>query len=69
MAWERKRGKLEQFNRLIVEGDWTAFSAHIGNYGAFRDVRYVVTVDAGGLNELGDDQLAEVASRALEYRP
>lgn len=46
MAWERKRGKLEQFNRLIVEGDWTAFSSHIGNKAAFGDVRYVVTVDA-----------------------
>ena len=46
MAWERKRGKLEQFNRLIVEGDRSAFSIHIGDTDAFRDVRYVVTVDA-----------------------
>lgn len=46
MAWERKRGKLEQFNRLLVEGDWSGFSLHIGNREALGDIRYVVTVDA-----------------------
>ena len=49
MAWERKRGKLEQFNRLLVEGDWSAFSVHEGIRAAFSDVRYVVTVDADTL--------------------
>ncbi|GAA4644057.1 glucoamylase family protein [Pontixanthobacter gangjinensis] len=46
MAWERKRGKLEQFNQLLVEGDWSGFSRHIGNREALGDIRYVVTVDA-----------------------
>ncbi len=49
MAWERKRGKLEQFNRLLIDDDWSAFSLHEGNLPAVRDIRYVVTVDADTL--------------------
>ncbi len=30
MAWERKRGKLEQFNRLLLGGSTAAFSLHEG---------------------------------------
>jgi cyclic beta-1,2-glucan synthetase len=46
MAWERKRGKLEQFNRLLVDGDNRAFSKHIGNLERLAETRFVVTVDA-----------------------
>ena len=46
LAWERKRGKLEQFNRLLIEGDETAFSHHVGDRAALQDIRFVVTVDA-----------------------
>ena len=49
MAWERKRGKLEQFNRLLVDDDWSAFSLHEGAPAALRKVRFVVTVDADTL--------------------
>jgi len=49
MAWERKRGKLEQFNRLLIDGDWSAFCLHEGHLPAIRDIRYVVTVDADTL--------------------
>ena len=49
MAWERKRGKLEQFNRLLIEEDWSGFTVHEGRKAALRDVRYVVTVDADTL--------------------
>lgn len=49
MAWERKRGKLEQFNRLLIDDDWSAFCLHEGNLPAIRDIRYVVTVDADTL--------------------
>ena len=46
MGWERKRGKLEQFNRLVL-GDWSGgFDLHEGNAAALRRVRFVVTVDA-----------------------
>ncbi|HET9428898.1 MAG TPA: glycosyltransferase family 2 protein [Allosphingosinicella sp.] len=46
MAWERKRGKLEQFNRMLVEGDESGFSLIVGHRASLADVRYVVTVDA-----------------------
>ncbi|MXP13219.1 cellobiose phosphorylase [Altererythrobacter confluentis] len=49
MGWERKRGKLQQFNTLLVHGDWSAFSIHEGTVGALHKVRYVVTVDADTL--------------------
>ena len=49
MAWERKRGKLEQFNRLLIDDDWSAFCLHEGNLPAISDIRYVVTVDADTL--------------------
>ncbi len=46
LAWERKRGKLEQFNRLLIEGDVSAFSLHLGDRAALEGIRFVVTVDA-----------------------
>jgi nucleotide-binding universal stress UspA family protein len=46
MAWERKRGKLEQFNRMLVEGDDSGFSLRVGNRAALKGIRFVVTVDA-----------------------
>jgi cyclic beta-1,2-glucan synthetase len=46
MAWERKRGKLEQFNRLLVNHDDSGFSFHEGERAALSDIRFVVTVDA-----------------------
>ncbi len=46
MAWERKRGKLEQFNRLLVEDDDNAFSIHEGSREALSGIRFVITVDA-----------------------
>ena len=46
MAWERKRGKLEQFNRLLVEGDHKAFTVHEGDRRALSGIRFVITVDA-----------------------
>ncbi|MHA6332840.1 GH36-type glycosyl hydrolase domain-containing protein [Qipengyuania sp. CAU 1752] len=49
MAWERKRGKLEQFNKLLIDGDMAAFSLHIGALEELREIRYVVTVDADTL--------------------
>ena len=46
MAWERKRGKLEEFNRMVLSGDSSAFVTSIGDGAALAEVRYVVTVDA-----------------------
>jgi cyclic beta-1,2-glucan synthetase len=47
MAWERKRGKLEEFNRLIGDSAAAdAFALHEGEGSALRQIRFVVTVDA-----------------------
>ncbi|MDJ0977568.1 MAG: glucoamylase family protein [Erythrobacter sp.] len=46
MAWERKRGKLEQFNRMLIEGEREAFSLIVGDVLALDTTRFVMTVDA-----------------------
>ena len=48
MAWERKRGKIEQFNRFLLTGDRAPFSVVAGE-GRLADMRFVVTVDADTL--------------------
>jgi cyclic beta-1,2-glucan glucanotransferase len=45
MCWERKRGKLEQFNRFLL-GEADDFPLKQGDSKALRGIRYVVTVDA-----------------------
>jgi cyclic beta-1,2-glucan synthetase len=46
MGWERKRGKLGEFNRFLRGGSPEAFSAVVGDVAVLREVRYVVTLDA-----------------------
>ena len=46
MGWERKRGKLEQFNDLVASGDASPFSIVEGDLDALGRLRFVVTVDA-----------------------
>ncbi len=46
MGYERKRGKLEQFNALLRGAAPDAFSVIIGDTGALRSVKYVITLDA-----------------------
>ncbi len=48
MGWERKRGKLEEFNRLLSGSDSTTFIVRVGDLSALRGptVRYVITLDA-----------------------
>ena len=45
MAWERKRGKLEEFNRLLAGDPATSFTLHEGDRTHLDGVRYVVTLD------------------------
>ncbi len=45
MGEERKRGKLEDFNRLVVEGATEAFSLIEGDPQQLRPIRYVITLD------------------------
>ncbi len=46
MGWERKRGKLEEFNNLLLEGDLAAFPEREGNLDRLREIRFVLTLDA-----------------------
>src|SRR5208282_3454902 len=46
MGWERKRGKLEQFNRFVLGGEPADFPLQEGKRDSLRGIRFVVTVDA-----------------------
>lgn len=46
MGWERKRGKLVEFNRLVEGEEGTSFIAKLGNLEVLPQIRYVITLDA-----------------------
>ncbi|HET8771007.1 MAG TPA: glucoamylase family protein, partial [Gemmatimonadaceae bacterium] len=46
MGWERKRGKLAEFNRFLRGRARGAFSLVVGNVQVIRQVRYVITLDS-----------------------
>ncbi|MEO5902913.1 MAG: glucoamylase family protein [Gemmatimonadaceae bacterium] len=46
MGWERKRGKLGQFNRFLRGEGEEAFPWIIGNAAPLKAVRYVITLDS-----------------------
>ncbi len=46
MGWERKRGKLTEFNRLLRGDEQTSFKVKIGNLDFLSGVEYVITLDA-----------------------
>ncbi|WP_374689756.1 GH36-type glycosyl hydrolase domain-containing protein [Promineifilum sp.] len=46
MGWERKRGKLHEFNALLRGASHTSFIVREGDLSALPDVRYVITLDA-----------------------
>jgi cellobiose phosphorylase len=58
MGWERKRGKLIEFNRLLRNTGGADFTTRVGDLGILPDVRYVITLDA-------DTQLPPEAAQRL----
>ncbi len=46
MGWERKRGKLEEWNRLLRGATDTSFSVQVGDVGILPGVRYCLTLDS-----------------------
>jgi cyclic beta-1,2-glucan synthetase len=46
MGWERKRGKLAEFNRLLRGAADTSFVVRHGDLSAIQAVRYVITLDS-----------------------
>jgi cyclic beta-1,2-glucan synthetase len=58
MGWERKRGKLEEFNRLLRGSSASSYIVQIGDLSILGDVMYIITLDA-------DTQLPRDAARRL----
>lgn len=58
MAWERKRGKLEELNRFILGDDSTSLLLMVGNREEVRKARYVITLDS-------DSQLSRDTAKKL----
>ncbi len=58
MGWERKRGKIEEFNRLLRGATDTSFVLHVGNLAVLPKVRYCITLDS-------DTRLPRGAAREL----
>ncbi len=58
MGWERKRGKLEDLNALLLDGERARFSVITGEPSRFAEYRFVITLDT-------DTQLPRDAAREL----
>ena len=58
MGWERKRGKIEEFNRLLRGAGDTSFRVQIGELQILPSVRYCITLDT-------DTRLPRDAAKAL----
>ena len=58
MGWERKRGKIEEFNRLLRGATDTSFTFHVGDLRALEGVKYCITLDS-------DTRLPRDAAREL----
>jgi cyclic beta-1,2-glucan synthetase len=46
MGWERKRGKIEEFNRVLRGATDTSFTVHVGDLAVLPQVRYCITLDS-----------------------
>jgi cyclic beta-1,2-glucan synthetase len=53
MGWERKRGKLVEFNRLVRGSDGTSYHVQVGNLHFLSQVKYVITLDADTVLPMG----------------
>ena len=58
MGWERKRGKIEEFNRLLRGATDTSFEVGVGDESVLPQVRYCITLDS-------DTRLPRDAARQL----
>ncbi len=46
MGWERKRGKIEEFNRLLRGATDTGFRVQVGDLSVLPSIRYCLTLDS-----------------------
>jgi cyclic beta-1,2-glucan synthetase len=58
MGWERKRGKIEEFNRLLRGATDTSFVDTVGDLSVLPQIRYCITLDS-------DTRLPRDAAREL----
>ncbi|MDP4159977.1 MAG: glucoamylase family protein, partial [Bacillota bacterium] len=58
MGWERKRGKLAEFNSLLLQEGGTSYDVKIGDLSILTTFRYVITLDA-------DTQLPQGTAKRL----
>jgi cyclic beta-1,2-glucan synthetase len=58
MGYERKRGKLSDLNRFLINGSTDAFSRIAGESGSLKNVKYVITLDT-------DTQLPKDSARQM----
>ncbi|MFN3242190.1 MAG: GH36-type glycosyl hydrolase domain-containing protein [Planctomycetota bacterium] len=58
MGWERKRGKIDEFNRLLRGAEDTGFVVQVGDPSILLRVRYCITLDS-------DTRLPRDAARRL----
>ncbi len=58
MGWERKRGQIAEFNRLLAGEQDTSFAGHVGDVSFLPTTRFVITLDA-------DTELPHGAARRL----
>ncbi|HEX7797975.1 MAG TPA: glucoamylase family protein [Vicinamibacterales bacterium] len=58
MGWERKRGKIEEFNRLLRGATDTSFVLSVGDAAVLPTIRYCITLDS-------DTRLPRDAARQL----
>jgi cyclic beta-1,2-glucan synthetase len=56
MGWERKRGKLHEFNRWLRGDTNTSFTVQAGQLDQLHDIRYVITLDADTILPRGGAQ-------------
>ncbi|MBZ0231251.1 MAG: cellobiose phosphorylase [Deltaproteobacteria bacterium] len=70
MGWERKRGKLEELNRLLRGDTRTTFARHVGDPASLEGIRFVITLDSDTQLPMGSAHrlvglLAHPLNRAL----
>src|SRR6202790_3705551 len=61
MGYERKRGKLNDFNRLLL-GHGNCFETVVGDQGLLSEIRYVITLDTD--TQLPRDTAAKMVAAA-----
>ena len=46
MGWERKRGKLSEFNQLLLTGSPGSYTTQVGDLSILNTIHFVITLDA-----------------------